>query len=153
MCRFMVDDLYHVAIKVFDLHETICFYIDILGMYEVERPPFGYPGAWLASTDSKILIHLYAGKQGLSNDGARILGTGAIDHISIFCHGFFDLISRLVCHDIIWKEYEVPNTSLWQVFIYDPNRVLIELTFDSKRENILNREISKKNLYTAGQDF
>ena len=30
-----------------------------------------------------------------------------------------------------WREFIIPNTTLWQLFVYDPSGVQIELTFDS----------------------
>ena len=42
-----INGLLHVAIKTNDLEATIRFYRDVVGLTEVHRPDFGYPGAWL----------------------------------------------------------------------------------------------------------
>jgi len=42
-----VYGLYHIAIKTSDLAATRKFWTDIIGLKEIPRPDFGYPGAWL----------------------------------------------------------------------------------------------------------
>ena len=43
----LVAGLFHVAVKTNDLAATVAFYTRVLGLREVPRPDFGYPGAWL----------------------------------------------------------------------------------------------------------
>ena len=153
MSGFALEGLYHIAIRTFDLDATVAFYKDILGMQDAERPPFGYPGSWLATPSGAIIVHLYGGKQGLAEDGTRLYGTGAIDHVSLFCSGFHDITARLDASGITWKEFDVPNTPLWQVFVYDPSGVLLELTFDENADAIKPREIPRERMYIAGASF
>lgn len=39
--------LHHVSINVDDVDKAIAFYVDVLGMTKLDRPDFGFPGAWL----------------------------------------------------------------------------------------------------------
>ena len=39
--------LFHTAIKTADLEATVRFYTEVLGMVVADRPPIGFPGAWL----------------------------------------------------------------------------------------------------------
>jgi catechol 2,3-dioxygenase-like lactoylglutathione lyase family enzyme len=39
--------LFPVAVKTNDLAATVAFYTRIIGLQQVARPDFGYPGAWL----------------------------------------------------------------------------------------------------------
>ena len=52
-------DLHHVAIKSKNLEETVKFYRDVLGMEQVERPEFPFPGAWLQMGET--MFHIYGG--------------------------------------------------------------------------------------------
>jgi hypothetical protein len=44
------------------------------------------------------------------------------------------MLERLEKHGLDWREYLVPGTTLWQIFTYDPNGVLLELTYDADAE-------------------
>jgi len=67
-----VTGLFHCAIKTNDLAATVAFYTKVLGLREVARPDFGYPGAWLAcpAPGGDAIVHIYAapalGRQGKS---------------------------------------------------------------------------------------
>ena len=52
-----VYGLYHIAIKTSDLGATRKFWTDIIGLKEMPRPDFGYPGAWLGCPQPG---HMYA---------------------------------------------------------------------------------------------
>ena len=39
--------IHHVSINVKDVPESIKFYVDVLGLEQLARPDFGFPGAWL----------------------------------------------------------------------------------------------------------
>jgi glyoxylase I family protein len=41
-----VETLHHVSISVTDLDQARHFYGDLLGLSEIPRPPFDFPGAW-----------------------------------------------------------------------------------------------------------
>jgi len=41
-----VTQLNHTAIPVADLDRSIRFYEDVLGLKQIPRPDFGFPGAW-----------------------------------------------------------------------------------------------------------
>src|SRR5260370_6070042 len=62
-----VHGLFHIAIKTDNLAATRRFWTDIIGLKEFPRPDFGYPGAWLGSTQpgGLAIIHVYAGGPGL----------------------------------------------------------------------------------------
>ncbi|HTH06289.1 MAG TPA: VOC family protein [Ilumatobacteraceae bacterium] len=46
MRSFVALDLHHVSIVVDDLAAARSFYGDALGLHEIDRPDFGFPGAW-----------------------------------------------------------------------------------------------------------
>jgi hypothetical protein len=54
-------------------------------------------------------------------------------------------------HD--WREFLVPGTTLWQLFVYDPNGVQLELTFDGRIEEGASPDMSPGRGYVAGQSF
>lgn len=126
----VVESLAHVAIKAVDLGTTIAFYEKALGMRQMPRPPFSFPGAWLGVGD-QALIHLYGGERAGSG-GLR--DTGPIDHVSFWARGYVAQRSRLERLRLPYREACPPDTTLAQLFVFDPNGVVLELTYDLRRE-------------------
>ena len=65
--------LHHVSIITGNLERSLAFYRGVLGLAQIERPPFDVPGAWLACGPSQL--HLvgysegtYRGKNTIDNN-------------------------------------------------------------------------------------
>ena len=73
-----VHGLFHLAIKTSDLAATRHFWTKVIGLRDMHRPDFGYPGAWLACPQpgGLAIIHVYAGGPALGADGKAPYGTG-----------------------------------------------------------------------------
>jgi catechol 2,3-dioxygenase-like lactoylglutathione lyase family enzyme len=151
----LVAGLFHVAIKTSDLAATLAFYKGIMGLAEAHRPDFGYPGAWLAVPlpGGPALMHIYAGGPALGPEGVAPHGTAAIDHVSLACRGYHGFIARFRTAGLDWREFLVPGTTLWQLFVYDPSGVQLELTFDGSTEAGPSPNMSKGRRYIAGSSF
>jgi catechol 2,3-dioxygenase-like lactoylglutathione lyase family enzyme len=147
--------LFHVAIKTRKLECTRRFWTQVIGLHEVERPNFGYPGAWLAcgQPGGQAIIHIYAGGPALNPDGSFEAGTAAIDHLSLSCTGYHAFIERVRAFGLDWREFLVPGTSLWQLFVYDPSGVQLELTFEGAIEDGPAPDMSLTRTYRAGHSF
>jgi catechol 2,3-dioxygenase-like lactoylglutathione lyase family enzyme len=117
-------DLHHVAIRTQDVAATNRFYVDVLGMREVERPPLGFPGSWLAI--DRTMIHVMGGERGRT-DAPR---GGAVDHIALRAVGFEEFKDRLGAHGIEYRESGIATAGLRQLFVRDPNGIVVELNFD-----------------------
>ena len=52
-----------------------------------------------------------------------------------------------------FREFLVPNTTIWQLFIYDPSGVQLELTFEGKIEKGPLPDMSDGSRYIAGMSF
>ena len=50
-----IETLHHVSVPVSDLEESKRFYAYILGLKEIDRPDFPFPGAWYAVGDGHQL--------------------------------------------------------------------------------------------------
>ena len=147
--------LFHIAIKTSDLAATEIFWCDVIGLRAVPRPDFGYPGAWLACPHpgGQAIIHIYAGGPALGADGIAPSGTAAIDHLSLSCSGYRDYVARFRRHNLPFREFIVPGTTLWQLFVYDPSGVQLELTFEGAVEGDELPDMSPGRAYVAGSTF
>jgi glyoxylase I family protein len=67
-----VETLHHVSISVTDLTRARHFYGEVLGLLEITRPPFDFPGAWYQLGDRQLHLLVHAGTHTLR-------GTTAID--------------------------------------------------------------------------
>jgi catechol 2,3-dioxygenase-like lactoylglutathione lyase family enzyme len=147
--------LFHLAIKTTDLAATRAFWIGVIGLREVPRPDFGYPGAWLACPQpgGPAIVHIYAGGPAVGPGRQVQQGTGAIDHVSMSCTGFHAYRARFSRHSLEWREFLVPGTTLWQLFVYDPSGVQLELTFEGSAETGPPPDMSPGRVYRAGHSF
>ncbi len=147
----LFGQLFHTAIKTADLDATVRFYTEVLGMIVADRPPIGFLGAWLkpAQAGADAIIHLYAGDAAKEADGTVQTGSGAIDHVSVVCQGYSAFKVQLEKFDLPYRENLVPATPLWQLFVYDPNGIQLELTFHSAAEHEAVPLIAPERLYSA----
>jgi catechol 2,3-dioxygenase-like lactoylglutathione lyase family enzyme len=55
--------------------------------------------------------------------------TGAIHHVAFECDDYEDCLSRIEVMGLRYETAEVSEISLRQIFVNDPNNVLLELNF------------------------
>ena len=140
----LINSLDHCSIRTTKLQETRKFFVDILGLEDGKRPDFPFPGAWLY-TDSTAVIHLigvdpddpsglqrYVGGE-ISSEALQ--GSGAFDHIAFRANDPSVLIDRLKKIDYAYRERQVPNMNLFQIFVEDPNGITIELNYWGEKES------------------
>jgi catechol 2,3-dioxygenase-like lactoylglutathione lyase family enzyme len=106
------------------------FYEEVLGLVNGPRPPFDFPGAWLYSEGHPVL-HL---NDISPTDKPQRPDSGVIDHIAFGSRGFEDIKRHLTGKGVPFRVNEVPNSTRRQIFVTDPNNVLIELNFDVAKE-------------------
>lgn len=155
MSTAITHGLFHLAIKTANLTATRAFWVGVIGLREIARPDFGYPGAWLAcgQPGGQAIIHVYAGGPALGAAGQAPSGSGAIDHVSLACSGYHAYVARFRAAGLDWREFLVPGTTLWQLFVYDPSGVQLELTFEGAVEPGAPPDMSAPRVYRAGQSF
>ena len=151
----VVAGLFHIAIKTADLPASLDFYRGVLGLKDAQRPAFDFPGAWLAcpAPGGSAIIHLYAGGPALGGSSTVALGSAAIDHVSLACIGFDAFRARFATQQLPWREFLIPGTTLWQLFVYDPSGVQFELTFEGAAEAGPPPDMSPGRGYIAGTSF
>ena len=54
-----IETIHHVSLPVKDLARSKQFYSEILGLTEIARPPFDFPGAWYQVGDRQLhlIVH------------------------------------------------------------------------------------------------
>ena len=79
-----VQGIDHVTIVVKDLQRSREFYCNLLGMAEIERPDFGFPGCWFQAGSTQV--HLILEQDGCSTPGCGLdpdrVGAGLTHHFA-----------------------------------------------------------------------
>jgi catechol 2,3-dioxygenase-like lactoylglutathione lyase family enzyme len=132
----------HFSVRTTDLDATRQFYADVLGLTVGPRPAFPFPGAWMYRGDhgdvANAVVHIIgidrsepAGLDGYlgARDESTLTGTGTIDHIAFFADGLATMLNRLAERGVACRQRTVPNIGLHQLFLDDPNGVVIELNY------------------------
>ena len=112
----------HFNIRTRKLDDTVRFYQDVLGLEKGARPNFAFPGAWMYAGDKPIL-HI------VSETKRKDHGSGAIDHVAINCSDIRGTIDQIKKDGVPYEVRKVPARPLQQVFVHDPDGVMIELNF------------------------
>jgi len=126
-----VGVLDHFNIRTRKLAETVRFYEDVLGLEKGARPNFAFPGAWMYS-EGKPVVHLVD----ISSTGeAQKPDSGCVHHVAFASRGFEAMRQRLQSRSMQFEARQVPGGDLWQIFVNDPNGVMIELNYEAAKED------------------
>jgi len=138
-----IKKLDHVSISTDCLEESRAFYCDLLGLEVGKRPALKSVGYWLYAGEDAI-VHLV--KKGSNTDEeaayedgkhkpkewdkARtndMVETGMDDHIALTVERSADLIQYMKENSISYWDRLLTDRPLYQVFVRDPNGVVLEL--------------------------
>jgi catechol 2,3-dioxygenase-like lactoylglutathione lyase family enzyme len=154
----MMCSLFHYGLRARDADTTLNFYTRVLGMRVDEtRPNVRVTGYWLraALPGSPPAIHVFTGEYARAHpsDAEVPGGSGAVHHMSLYCTEFRAMRQKLAEHGLPWEGGVAPGGRQWIIFVYDPNGVMLELTFDGTVEEGPPPEIAPENAHVPGQPF
>ena len=126
----------HFLIQAEDLEATKDWYVKVLGFHVGPSPDFKFPVYWLYLGDADVL-HMTQGGKNVSKNRKTYLGqqseetegSGVIDHVAFRASGLTEMIAHLGRLKIEFKERQVNDQGLYQLFLFDPNGVKIELNY------------------------
>lgn len=130
-----IRELNHFFVRALDLEATRRFYTEILGFEVMPRPDFPFPGYWMGVNGA---IQVHVGPSNIPNRQAYYLGTkddaadgqsGVIDHVAFLAEDPAAFVERFRERGIEFRPRHLPESNLYQLFIRDPNGVMIELNF------------------------
>lgn len=119
----MIGRLDHVNVRTANLEGLVRFYTDVLGLEVGERPPLGFPGAWLYSGDAAV-IHLVAVAQQPMPEGPLRL-----EHFAFSATGLPEFVSRLTRLGIAFGQRRQPGTGRVMINIEDPDGNRLHIDF------------------------
>lgn len=123
-----VDSLDHVNIRVKDVDATLAFFNDVLDM-----PCSPERRTWIVDAQGRPVIHVGSIENPYPSDSWRPFesaeGTGVVHHVALGCTGYDVLLARLQERGLPHNANHVPHMKLRQIFVEEPNGVLLELNF------------------------
>jgi catechol 2,3-dioxygenase-like lactoylglutathione lyase family enzyme len=108
--------VHHVSINVHDVDRALRFYVDVLGLTEIERPDLGFPGAWLAVGAQQI--HLLEVPGSVPPQG---------QHFALHVADLDATLAELAEHGLDVSEPREIVGVCRQAFLEDPTGNLVEL--------------------------
>jgi catechol 2,3-dioxygenase-like lactoylglutathione lyase family enzyme len=131
-----ISHLEHFLLQTDDIERTCDWYVRVLGFRIGPSPDFRFPVKWLYLGDRDV-IHVCEGGAAVSEARRRYLGqqsedlrgSGVIDHVAFRCSGLQEMLARLKNAGVEFNERQVDDQALYQVFLFDPNGVKVELNF------------------------
>ena len=127
-----VEALDHVNIITADLEGTAHFYAEIFGLEPRDGPPpLTHENArWMYDAAGRAVIHVNSLDCPRAYDRLGPAGpTGALHHVALRCSGYGELCARLARAGLEHRINLVAAIGLRQIFVLDPNQVLLELNF------------------------
>ncbi|MCX6622906.1 MAG: VOC family protein [Acidobacteria bacterium] len=129
-----IESIHHVSLNVTDLERSKNFYREILGLEEIPRPAFGFPGAWFAAGGAQQ-VHL------IVHSGATFRGEKGIDpkdnHFAVRVSSYSATVEFLRSQgyredadalDLKHMRLQPHATAGFpQIYILDPDRHVIEI--------------------------
>jgi catechol 2,3-dioxygenase-like lactoylglutathione lyase family enzyme len=122
----------HFNIRTRNLGDTVRFYEEVLDLRKGDRPNFAFPGAWMYS-EGKPVVHLVDIS---GTDEQQKPDSGVVHHVAFASQDMTGMKQRLTSKGLPFDVREVPGVDVWQIFVTDPNGVMIELNYDTAKEGL-----------------
>ena len=108
--------VHHVSLNVGDVDAAGRFYLEVLGLEQIERPDFGFPGLWIQAGDTQI--HLIEEQGHRAPEG---------QHFAFQVADIESTITELRGRGVeVSDSMDIPGAGT-QAFLKDPSGNLIEL--------------------------
>lgn len=118
----MLQKLEHVNVRTSRLDEMTKWYVDVLGMENGDRPPFGFPGAWLYVGDTPAVHLVEVGEEPQSVEPK-------IEHFAFAAAGLKKFLAKLDDQNITYSLATVRDLPIVQVNVHDIDENHIHIDF------------------------
>ena len=124
-----VNSFDHITLICADLEATRRFYVDFLGMTEVPRPAFKFPGLWFQVGSTQIHAtqsNPEAGKAGWGDQGNTIVARG--HHFAFAVDDVSKTLEAVALHNVrIASPLQQRPDGFKQLYLHDPDGHVVEL--------------------------
>ncbi|OCC25522.1 hypothetical protein MB02_02495 [Croceicoccus estronivorus] len=130
-----VRTLDHVNIRSADVPATTAFFRDLLGLEAGVAPgaPSIDKGCWIYDPAGRPIVHIGPVDATYPSDGmapfTETRGSGAVHHVALECDDHPAMLAKLEAAGLEVSLSDIPQIGLRQIFVHEPNGVLLELNF------------------------
>ncbi|MED4018927.1 VOC family protein [Sutcliffiella cohnii] len=121
--------LHHVSLNVTDLEKAKDFYSKILCLKEINRPDFGFPGAWYDIEGQQLHLIVDPASQTIREDKSLSSREG---HFALRVESYTETLKWLKQNNVEVLEKPTSKSGFAQIFCADPDGNLIELNVEQK---------------------
>jgi catechol 2,3-dioxygenase-like lactoylglutathione lyase family enzyme len=118
------EGLHHVSVSVTNLDQAKRFYEKVLCLQEIQRPDFGFPGAWYTVGEQQIHLIVDPSSQTIRLDQTLSSREG---HLALRVTSYEDTLLWLKKQGVNILEKPTSKSGFAQIFCADPDGNLIEL--------------------------
>ena len=131
--------LSHVSVTVSDLGKARRFYGEFLGLVEIPRPDFGFPGVWY-SLGGELQLHVIVGEHG----EVRPVEPHRFDvrdrHFALWVEDADETYDRLTRSGQPFHDFTSTPTGLRQLFVHDPDGNMVEFIGPTRASRVTRME-------------
>jgi catechol 2,3-dioxygenase-like lactoylglutathione lyase family enzyme len=117
--------LSHVSVTVSDLQKAKAFYGGVLGLAEVPRPDFDFPGVWY-SLGSHLQLHIIVNEQWPFRPVRPHEFEIRAPHFALYVDDADAIHARLVETGYPFHDYHSTPTGMRQLFVHDQDGNMVE---------------------------
>ena len=149
-----VSHIEHFLLAADDIDATRDWYARVLGMTSGPHPEFGFPVHWMylggvdvvhIGPSAKMAGEIQKKYLGRTSQGSA-QGTGAIDHIAFRATGLRQMLEHLRSQRVAFSQRRANGQALFQLFLYDPNGIKIELNYAAQEAEGISPELMASEL-------
>jgi catechol 2,3-dioxygenase-like lactoylglutathione lyase family enzyme len=149
----------HFLVAADDIDATRDWYARVLGMRSGPHPDFGFPVHWMYLGEVDI-VHIGPSAKNANEIQKKYIGrtsqdagagTGALDHIAFRATGLRQMLQHLRAENVQFSQRRANGQALFQLFLYDPNGVKIELNYAAAEAEGIAPELMASDLIKATQ--
>ncbi|HEY5897262.1 MAG TPA: VOC family protein [Burkholderiales bacterium] len=149
-----ISHIEHFLIAADDLDATRDWYARVLGMTSGPHPDFGFPVHWMYVNGVDV-VHIGPSAKSAGDIQKKYLGrtsqdsgagTGAVDHIAFRATGLSQMMRHLKAEGIQFSQRRANGQALFQLFLYDPNGIKIELNYAAEEAEGIQPELMASDL-------
>ncbi len=149
-----VSHIEHFLVAADDIDATRDWYARVLGMTSGPHPDFGFPVHWMYVNGVDV-VHIGPSARSAGDIQKKYLGrtsqdsgtgTGAVDHIAFRATGLSQMMQHLRAERIPFSQRRANGQALFQLFLYDPNGIKIELNYAAEEAEGIRPELMASDL-------
>jgi catechol 2,3-dioxygenase-like lactoylglutathione lyase family enzyme len=121
----------HVSVTVTDVAKAREFYSDTLGLQEIPRPAFNFPGIWY-SLGGDLQLHIILNDQLVRPAVERERIEARYPHFALWTDDCDATAAKIEALGLVCRDVFSGPTGLRQVFVKDPDGNMVEFIGPSK---------------------